>query len=198
MVKDLKKKYRLNMLGLIETKKEVVIKFDVARLWDCDTVDWEYVGSTGATGGLLLMWDNLFFVQSNCYKGDGWFCVEGLLTNNNFNFAFCLVYGAHVRSDKMVMWEDLSYMVGLCQVPFCFMGDFNEILRLEERKDVVSLPASAEDFKEWVQDLQLVDLPLTDRKYTWFRGKSCSRIDRVLISLECDKEINWVLRILSQ
>ncbi|XP_072064159.1 uncharacterized protein [Arachis hypogaea] len=75
-------------------------------------------------------------------------------------------------------------MVGLCQVPFCFMGDFNEIIRLEERKGATSLPASTEDFKEWVQDLQLVDLLLTDRKFTWFRGRSCSRIDRILVSLE--------------
>nr|XP_029151633.1 uncharacterized protein LOC112779046 [Arachis hypogaea] len=58
------------------------------------------------------------------------------------------------------------------KVPFCFMGDFNEVLQLEERKGAVSLPASAEDFKEWVQDLQLVDLPLSDRKFTWFREDS--------------------------
>ncbi|XP_025638571.1 uncharacterized protein [Arachis hypogaea] len=90
----------------------------------------------------------------------------------------------HNKSEKLVMWEELSYMVGLCQVSFCFMGDFNEILRLEERKDAVSLPASAEDFMEWVQDLQLIDLPLTDRKFTWFRGKSCSCIDRMMVSLE--------------
>ncbi|XP_025607609.1 uncharacterized protein [Arachis hypogaea] len=130
MVKELKKKYRLNMLGLIETKREVVTKFDVARFWGC------------------------------------------------------ALYGAHVRNEKLVMWEELSYIVGLCQVPVCLMGDFNVILRLEERKDPTSLPASAEDFKDWVQDLQLVDLPLSDRKFTWFRGQFCSRIDRILVSLE--------------
>ncbi|XP_016207248.1 uncharacterized protein LOC107647708 [Arachis ipaensis] len=184
MVKELKKKYRLNMLGLIETKKESVSRFDVARLWGCDTVDWECVESVGASGGLLLMWDNFLFTRLNCYKGDGWLSVEGILTKNNFKCVFCLVYGAHVRSEKLVMWEELSYMVGLCQVPFCFMGDFNEILQLEERKGATSLPASVEDFKDWVQDLQLVDLPLTDRKFTWFRGQSCSRIDRILVSLE--------------
>ncbi|XP_025670107.1 uncharacterized protein [Arachis hypogaea] len=31
---------------------------------------------------------------------------------------------------------------------------------------------------------QLLDLPLTDRKYTWFRGQSCSRIDRILVNIE--------------
>ncbi|XP_072064213.1 uncharacterized protein [Arachis hypogaea] len=115
------------------------------------------------------MWDDLLFKRLNCYKGDGWLCVQGMLTKNNFNCAFCLVYGAHIRNEKLMMWEELCYIVGLCQVPFCFMGDFNEILKLEERKGAASLPASAEDFKEWVQDLQLVDLPLTDRKFTLFR-----------------------------
>ncbi|XP_072076815.1 uncharacterized protein [Arachis hypogaea] len=87
-------------------------------------------------------------------------------------------------SEKLVMWEELSYIVGLCQVPFCFMGDFNEILRLEEKKNAISLPASAEEFKEWVQDLPLVNLPLTDRKFKWFRGRSCSHIDRILDNVE--------------
>ena len=77
MVKELKKKYRLNILGLIETKREVVTKFDVARLWGCDTVGWEFMESVGASGGLLLMWDNLLFKQLNCYKGDGRLCIEG-------------------------------------------------------------------------------------------------------------------------
>nr|XP_025678990.1 uncharacterized protein LOC112778943 [Arachis hypogaea] len=54
----------------------------------------------------------------------------------------------------------------------------------KERKGATSLPASAEDFKEWVQDLELVDLLLSDQKFTWFRGRSCSRIDRILVSLE--------------
>nr|XP_029144810.1 uncharacterized protein LOC114924424 [Arachis hypogaea] len=32
--------------------------------------------------------------------------------------------------------------------------------------------------------MELVDLPLTDRMFTWFRGHSCSRIDRAMVSLE--------------
>ncbi|XP_016178936.1 uncharacterized protein LOC107621429 [Arachis ipaensis] len=32
--------------------------------------------------------------------------------------------------------------------------------------------------------MHLVDLPLIDRKFTWFRSRSCSRLDRVLVSVE--------------
>ncbi|XP_016207070.1 uncharacterized protein LOC107647514 [Arachis ipaensis] len=113
MVKTLKKKYNLNLLGLIETKRVMLTKYDVTRLWGHSSVGWEYVESEGAAG-----------------------------------------------------------------------GDFNEILQIEERKGVTSLPASSEEFKRWVHDMQLMDLPLTDRQYTWFRGRSCSRIDRVLVNVE--------------
>ncbi|XP_020981566.1 uncharacterized protein LOC107494948 [Arachis duranensis] len=64
------------------------------------------------------------------------------------------------------------------------MGDFNEVVHVAERKGATSLSASGEDFRAWINDMELVDLELNDRKYTWLRGQSCSRIDRTLVSLE--------------
>ncbi|XP_016172973.1 uncharacterized protein LOC107615423 [Arachis ipaensis] len=71
-------------------------------------------------------------------------------------------------------------------------GDFNEILHVEDHKGVTSLPASAEEFKSWMHDMQLLDLPFTDRKFTWFRGRSCSRIDRILVSVEWVEEFSYI------
>ncbi|KAL4276900.1 hypothetical protein AHAS_Ahas20G0253400 [Arachis hypogaea] len=176
------------MVSLLETKREVISKYDVARIWENSTVGWEFVESVGAAGRLLLMWDDMMFQKSNCYKGDRWLCIEGVLTKNNFQCAYCLVYGAHGREEKRVIWEELSYIAGLCQGPFCLLGDFNEILQVEDRKGLTSFPVSAEEFKSWVQDMQLVDLPLTDRKFTWFRGQSGSRVDRVLVNIEWVEE----------
>nr|XP_025680342.1 uncharacterized protein LOC112781778 [Arachis hypogaea] len=184
MLKSLKSKYKLNMLGLVETKKEVITKYEVARLWGSSNAGWDFVEAVGTAGGLLLIWDDGVFQVRHRYKGERWLCVEGILTRTNFYCAFCLVYGEHGREAKRGVWEELSYVAGLCQVPFCFMGDFNEILQVGERKGVTSLPASSEEFKGWVHDMQLIDLPLTDRKFTWFRGRSCSRIDRVMVTIE--------------
>ncbi|XP_016173772.1 uncharacterized protein LOC107616310 [Arachis ipaensis] len=158
MLKNFISKLRLDMLGLIETKKELVTKFDVARIWGSKNACWEFVGSIGAL-------------------------EERVVVKDNFHCAICLVYGPHERAEKASVWEEFCYITRLCQVPFCCLGDFNEILRLEERKGVTSLSASAEDFKVWINDMELTDLALNDRKYTWFRGQSCSRIDRCLVSL---------------
>ncbi|XP_016199516.1 uncharacterized protein LOC107640514 [Arachis ipaensis] len=64
------------------------------------------------------------------------------------------------------------------------MGNFNEIVHIEERKGATSLSASAEDFRTWINDMELMDLTLNDHKYTLFRGQSCSHIDRILVRLE--------------
>ncbi|XP_057730369.1 uncharacterized protein LOC130945683 [Arachis stenosperma] len=83
-------------------------------------------------------------------------------------------------------------MTGLCQVPSCYMGDFNEIVHVDERQGTDVLPRSAEDFKSWIQDMHLVNLPLIDCKFTWFRGQSCSRIDKALVSLEWLEEFSEI------
>ncbi|XP_016199871.1 uncharacterized protein LOC107640882 [Arachis ipaensis] len=184
MVKELKRKHRLDMLGLVETKRQLVTRFDVSKIWGSGSAGWEYVESDGASGGLLLIWDDAFFKIQNCYKGERWFCVEGVLAEKSVNCAFFLVYGAHTRDEKCFVWEELSYMAGLCPGACCFMGDFNEIGQVEERRGLESLPPSAQDYNDWVHDMGLVDLPISDRKFTWFRGQSCSRIDRALVSLE--------------
>ncbi|XP_015950467.1 uncharacterized protein LOC107475352 [Arachis duranensis] len=190
MMTDLKNKHRLDLLGLIETKRQVVTRLDVIRIWGQDGAGWEYIGSESTAGGLLLIWDESVFKMNNCYKVEIWLCVEGVLVKSSFNCTFFLVYGAHNRDEKVQVWEELSYMTGLCQISCCYMGDFNEIVHVEEKQGIVVLHRSTDDFKNWIKDMHLVNLPLTDRKFTWFRGHSCSRIDRALVSLEWLEEFS--------
>ncbi|XP_016207174.1 uncharacterized protein LOC107647623 [Arachis ipaensis] len=68
--------------------------------------------------------------------------------------------------------------------PLLFYGGFNEIVHVEERKGATTVPQSGKEFRNWIQDMQLVDLALTDREFTWFRGRSCSHIDRALVNVE--------------
>lgn len=45
------------------------------------------------------------------------------------------------------------------------------------------------DFSRFIDDMELIDLPLHGGQYTWFRGNnehSASRIDRFLISTQWD------------
>jgi len=65
-------------------------------------------------------------------------------------------------------------------------GDFNEIRCLEERRSLrgEGAVAATHFFNRFIDDNELIDLPLCGRKYTWYKGDgSCmSRIDRFLLS----------------
>lgn len=43
-------------------------------------------------------------------------------------------------------------------------------------------------FRDWVKDNNLIDIPLNGRKFTWKRGNSKSKLDRIL----CDH--NWFIK----
>ena len=65
------------------------------------------------------------------------------------------------------------------------MDDFNERLSTEERKNELIYCSSVEDFAALVQDLNVMNVPLIARKYTWVRRKSYSRLDRILVEHAC-------------
>jgi exonuclease III len=72
---------------------------------------------------------------------------------------------------------------------WCVARDFNSIMRREDRRGVNDVSGSMVtsemcQFGEFMEDLELVDLPLLGRRFTWYHpnGRSMSRIDRFLVS----------------
>ncbi|PNY11564.1 hypothetical protein L195_g008173 [Trifolium pratense] len=77
---------------------------------------------------------------------------------------------------------------------WCIAGDFNSISSVEERRGLsqgTSPTSEMREFRSFVEDLELEDLPLLGRRFTWFHsnGRAMSRIDRFLVSPEWQS--NW-------
>jgi hypothetical protein len=69
------------------------------------------------------------------------------------------------------------------------VGDFNAVRSVEERVGVnIADPRGVSteiiEFRNFVEELELVDLPILGRKFTWYHesGRAMSRLDRILIS----------------
>ena len=92
-----------------------------------------------------------------------------------------LVYSLHNRGDRLQLWDEIRTLKEYLSSPLLIIGDFNEVLSIEERKGGLICHSSMEDFAALVQDLNVIDVPLVGRKYTWVRGKSCSKLDRMLV-----------------
>ncbi|MCI41722.1 endonuclease/exonuclease/phosphatase family protein, partial [Trifolium medium] len=72
---------------------------------------------------------------------------------------------------------------------WCILGDFNSVSSGEERIGAsieASVTSDMRDYVGFVEDMEVVDLPLLGRRFTWFHpsGRAMSRIDRVLVSEE--------------
>jgi hypothetical protein len=98
------------------------------------------------------------------------------------------VYAKCDIAAKRRLWEDLlGVKTSLGDGKWCILGDFNSVVSGNERRGVNldhSLTSEMGEFAQFVEGMELVDLPILGRNFTWFHpsGRAMSRIDRVLVS----------------
>ena len=83
------------------------------------------------------------------------------------------------------MWDELIGIQQYWDVPWCYIRDFNIIRLPSEWLGGLRLTLAMETFFEFIEELNLIDLPLEGGSYTWSSGSdqpSISRTDRALVS----------------
>nr|XP_025665300.1 uncharacterized protein LOC112763991 [Arachis hypogaea] len=119
------------------------------------------------------------------FKGDRWLAILDFVNEIKRMRLICVVHGAHDKAEKLKLWYELSDLRTTCRAAMVIGGDFNDILKPKERLGCKVLSQSGCKFKAWVENMELVELELSGRKYTWYGGRRCSRIDRVFVDNEC-------------
>ena len=86
-----------------------------------------YLGSDGASGGILLMWDRR--VVEKVEEVVGHFSVSCKFKNvdDHFEWAFIGVYGPNSDRDRHLPWEELAGIHSWWNVPWGIGGDFNVV-----------------------------------------------------------------------
>ncbi|KAH9650223.1 putative reverse transcriptase/RNA-dependent DNA polymerase [Citrus sinensis] len=113
-------------------------------------------------------------VQSGC--GKKWRCTG--------------VYGHPEAHKKQHTWTLLRRLSGLSSKPWLCFGDFNEILRLDEKSEGNDKSfRRVSEFREAVQDSNLADLGYKGYQFTWCNGRDGhhfveERLDRFLCNEE--------------
>lgn len=186
-VKEMVAKEKAEFVCLQETKLESVDMRIASILWGDKSCGWVYSGSTGASGGLICLWDSEVFVRSELWGEKGLLGVAGLWKGEFVNIVN--VYSSSDPAEKNELWAALeSKMRGKENEKWCIVGDFNSIRCEEERRGSGSFSRMNEMrmFNTRINQLNLIDIPLERRKYTWYKdnGKSSSRLDRFLLSAQ--------------
>ncbi|XP_074264095.1 uncharacterized protein LOC141586691 [Silene latifolia] len=104
-----------------------------------------------------------------------------------------MVYGFNRVHERMPLWNSLSTMNALVNGPWVVMGDFNNVLALNERLGYEVTNYEIKDFQNCVADCGLVDVPAHGAYFTWNNKHDPGdmvfiRIDRVMSNDE------WLLQ----
>ncbi|GAU32654.1 hypothetical protein TSUD_219040 [Trifolium subterraneum] len=173
-------------LCLQETKLHTCDVFLCSALWGTSPHDFSYRPSVGASGGLLSIWDSSEVEVWSTESRKHVLWCNGRFIKSGEEFYVANVYPPCDVGAKLRLWDSLSLRIqSLERQRVCVCGDFNAVKCIDERLSVRGVHSTSDHipFNQFIDDNTLVNLPLSGRKFTWFKGDglSMSRLDRFLL-----------------
>ncbi|KAK9029844.1 hypothetical protein V6N11_031289 [Hibiscus sabdariffa] len=136
-------------------------------------------------GGLLCLWDGDWFLAEVQIIKDRFIATIGKLKSSGWQCGFLNVYGPLMDSEKRYFFGDLLTVLSMFNVSWFIGGDFNSILNVEEKSGNLVNGSVMDIFRQFVQEAELVDLPLQGGSFTWSSNRkppTLVRLDRFLLS----------------
>ncbi|KAK9021600.1 hypothetical protein V6N11_011581 [Hibiscus sabdariffa] len=141
----------------------------------------------GSVGGLISTWDPEFFSVSDRIINQRFIVLVETLTNGNHSFGFVNVYGPSIDSAKTEFFEELYKVIAKFNVAWVVGGDFNAFLNPEEKLGLSLNSFSMNVFKEFVGNMQGIDLPLCGGAFTWCNNRdppTFVKLDRFIVTAD--------------
>jgi hypothetical protein len=189
-IRDLVKDHNLDFLAIQETKMEEMSDVLCYSLWGSRDVGWLAVPSRGNSGGLLSLWNKDKYSLVFLFTGEDF---AGVCLNIIQEQRICYVLNVYAKCDlvdRRSSWDCiLMSKRGFGGDLWCVVGDFNSVRTREEKRGLgaVTLPSNGADFNvfnNFIAGMELVEIPLFGRTFTWSHpnGVSMSKLDRFLLS----------------
>ncbi|RVX04307.1 Beta-arabinofuranosyltransferase RAY1 [Vitis vinifera] len=186
MVKDFLRSENPDVVMIQETKKEICDRRFVGSVWTARNKDWVALPASGASGGILIIWDSKNLRREEVVLGSFSISVKFSLDGCG-PLWISAVYGPNSPSLRKDFWVEIFDIYGLTYPLWCVGGDFNVIRRSSEKMGGSSLTPSMRDFDSFIRECELLDPPLRNASFTWSNMQEspvCKRLDRFLYSNE--------------
>lgn len=144
------------------------------------------VEAQGRSGGLALLWkeaDTVKLLSMSFNHIDVEVHMQGLQPWRLTGF-----YGEPNRNLRSRTWNLLRNLARDSNLPWCVIGDMNNIVNHSDKKGGAPYPQSLVDgFNNVLEETNLKDLELSGHPFTWERGRGTQawkeiRLDRALVS----------------
>lgn len=189
-IRNLIQREKVDFACLQETKASMINDAVCQSLWGNEEVEWIHSPAVNHGGGVLCFWRKGIFsvITSTCNLR--WIGIKGRMKGRSEDCVLINVYAPCGLEGKRQLWDEIREWkmrndADLC----CIMGDFNSVRSDDERRGIGMVSSQSrresELFNEFIEAIEVVDIPLTRRKFTWIRpnGSSMSRLDRCMVSV---------------
>ncbi|XP_028082530.1 uncharacterized protein LOC114283868 [Camellia sinensis] len=185
-IKSLIKEKEVDMVLLQETKLAAILLDMVRSLWYRDQVEFMEVDASSLAGGILCIWDPSVFSLSACCSNKSFILLSSSLSRN-FECVIINIYAPNDVSCRATFWDSLCNLKSEFPKPWCLGGDFNKIKNVEEHKACSRRDRGMQDFNNFISKLEVSDLPMLGRQFTWSNSQDearWSRLDRFMFNPE--------------
>lgn len=174
--------HKPNFTLIQETKMETLDKRILKSICNDDQAEFVLSPSQGNSGGLLTVWNNDFFSMESCKTAKNWIALCGVFPATKFKGCIINIYNPCECDERATVWSELQEFWNQTHLPCLIIGDFNEVLSPSDRGSQLVNQKGMDDFNNFVHDMLLTEIPATNRWFTWFRGASKSKLDRLFVN----------------
>jgi len=127
-VSQVVREYNPFILCIQESKLSVVNDVVCKTIWNDDYVDFSYLPSVGASGGLVTLWNCKEVEVWSSFKLEHVLGIQGKFVKSGSKFTLLNVYAPCDYHRQHILWRNISVkMETLLDVNVCVCGDFNVV-----------------------------------------------------------------------
>ena len=184
---DLTKEKNLDFIALSETGRANFPQSTLDNICAGRDFLWHCMAPRGRSGGIMLGINSLIFYIGQIEEGD--FFIRFKLRHKEVDFKFNLisVYGPAQLDLKMQFLSELVRVCSKDTLPIVIGGDFNIIRSPDEKNNENYSDRWSFLFNAVIDTLNLRELELTGRKFTWanrVQNQTFEKLDRILVCMD--------------
>ncbi|GAU30144.1 hypothetical protein TSUD_360370 [Trifolium subterraneum] len=140
----------------------------------------------GRSGGLTVFWKDSSKCRVLNYTRN---FINMLVEDEQWGeWRLTCYYGYPERSRRRAAWDLLRVLGNMSSIPWCIIGDFNDLLSQADKKGIHPHPNGlCMGFRQAVSDCDLTDIPIEGHPFTWIKSRGTphvieERLDRAMVS----------------
>jgi exonuclease III len=173
-----------DIIGFQKTKLDSIDDRILTQICGRRLSNFKVLNSDGTRGVLIAWSENKIKYISHSIKRFS-VCVTFQIVNGDQNLIFTGVYGPSTTILKDDFFGELLDIKPVQNIPWVLCGDFNVTLAPDERNTTSQNWRGMFNFADLINNLDLIDLPLNGRRFTWSNERddpTMAKLDRFLIS----------------